>query len=822
MKKNLLIESDKIKSLINRMDKKLSYDEYVIYESKQLLTEVKIDLGNLVNGSLRNIKKFPDIRLRVADEIVEELTAISKFLDGDMKVTLKGKTDEILQALVDSRIIATTDSLPLKKYLETAEGLSNLGNGGKKSDILDVLVKDKTSLDDATDFLIDFLIDNESIALKKFDPLSTDGSKLRKLLKDPENSQLRRSFVETLFSDVWKNWDSISDSFKSIIIKTFKDSKEVEKIMKLDDIKTGNLAGSDIIFKNIDGEDRIFAIKGMDPTLRRYLTEKGGWQIKTWDDYARGAGMKGTKWKQFQIWAMDEGLKKYIKLLKYSIPIGLVGRAVECLLASRNFEPTVKYSDKTKKYVEIEDWDWLDCFSNTWFGDVDVVPDDWKPQFFTWEGMLVPGIGTVGDLSYMLIKSINVLSLEKIIKLVTLEVENDTIKAKKAFYEKLPLIKIIRSKCSVSPEDVQAMKNSAIQKLKQELGDDAPEDAFSIGLDNILGLGMENYQGELNNLINDYQNKVADIDKLKDDVEEIYETNKKYKVKVNIDEYPELNFNPDIKGNLKQGCIIGQTEAAIESFNSHDDLGEKGEQEEVSMKHLYDNSKWNLEWYTETGKLNNESKPSNVSVEYCEYNKDKFKNMLQVLHNIQNNQDVNIAKLEKTIVCSKDNMDKLKIDLENSYLIMQAKEEVMEENPDIKKVFDIIEMEDGVEIQPLGLRTLFCWERKISQYFPIDAYIDTTLNIKFKMGEDDLKNIVLNLPEGTDWKKGSNGINFKLTGKVIDTVGEQLCNCSDGKTKGIEFWDNGTSIDAYDYCMKTFKDKLKKEGIFNKFSDGTN
>ena len=453
---------------------------------------------------------------------------------------------------------------------------------------------------------------------------------------------------------------------------------------------------------------------------------------------------------------------------------------------------------------------------------MDVVSDDWKPGVFTWEGILFPGVGQLVKFIVSTFKNIKVLSLKILIEESTIEVENKIIEEKEDLYSKLPLIQIIRSKCSVNPEDVKSMKNSVLKKIKQKLGEDAPEDDFSIGLDKVLGLGMGKYEGELDNLINDYQNKVADIDKLKDDIKETYDNNKKYKVKVNIDEYPELNFKPDIKGNIKQGCIIGQTNAAIKSFNSHDETGEKGEQEGISMKDLYDNSKWNLEWYTETGKLNDESKPTNVSVEACEYNKDKFKNMLQVLDNIQGNQQGNIDKLEKTIVCSKDNMDKLKTDLENSYLLMKTEEQVVEKDPDIGKMFEIIEMEGGVETEALSLRSLFCWERKISQYFPIDAFIDATLNQSFKMGDDYLKNIVINIPEGTDWKNTDNGISFKLKGDVIDTVGEQLCNCSDGKTKGIEFYDNGKVFDAYDYCMKTFKDKLKEEGIFNKFSDGTN
>ena len=109
MKNNLLIETNKIKSLINRMDKKLSFDEYVIYESKQLLTETTLPFFRKVLSKFDELKVGKSIddlaRMKITDDIIEELEGIGKFLDGDLNVTLKGNIDEIVEALLDNNVL---------------------------------------------------------------------------------------------------------------------------------------------------------------------------------------------------------------------------------------------------------------------------------------------------------------------------------------------------------------------------------------------------------------------------------------------------------------------------------------------------------------------------------------------------------------------------------------------------------------------------------------------------------------------------------------------------------------------------------------------
>jgi hypothetical protein len=105
---------------------------------------------------------------------------------------------------------------------------------------------------------------------------------------------------------------------------------------------------------------------------------------------------------------------------------------------------------------------------------------------------------------------------------------------------------------------------------------------------------------------------------------------------------------------------------------------------------------------------------------------------------------------------------------------------------------------------------------------PLESYIDIVLTLSVKEKNPYLKNILLNMPEGTDWKKsGTNKIMFRLNKDVIDSVGEKLCNCESNKTKGVKYLDEGVEKDAYEYCMKEFKDAIKDAGIWGKFSDGT-
>ena len=827
MKKNLLIESDKIKSLINRMDKKLSYDEYVIYESKQLLTEIRVPLKNRISGSLNNIR-LGRVTKKISKDIVNDLTNINKFLDGDVNVVLKGNTDEIIEALVDSNVLGSTEKLIVKKYLETIDGLSRLGKGGQKSDILDVLVKDGTPLNEATEYMIDVLIENQEVALKKLK--GYEANKLRKIIDDPNNVSLRQDFISSFFSDVWKNWDNMSESFKAKVIRKVKDltTKQVQEIAALDEIAE-DMIGTKVLYKTVDGKTRIIVVNGdgLSDIVEKALKENG-WAIENWKTFTQNAGMKGSGTKQVLMYLKAKTnpiFKWYKKNWKYMAGTALASRVLECFLLSDKWEK-MEETDKTTNEKFVIDYDFLDCLKPQWVGEQDYyVPDDWKPKYFTWEGILLPLGGQLIDLIYFGAKNTKLISFKKMLQYIKMKVGNEYVDAKEAFFDGFNLIQIIRNKCSVNPEDVRIMRDGIKNKLKRDLGDDVPDDEFGIGIDEMLGLGMDKYETKLDDFIDKYQNKVADLDKLRDDIKDQYEKNKKYKLKVNVDEYPELDFTPDVEGKLKESCIVAQTNAAIKSYNAHNEIAKSSEKEGASMEDVYENTKWNLEWYTTTGKLNNESTPNNVSVEACEYNKDKFKNMLQIFEN--KGMNVKIENLDSQIVCSKENMDKLKMDLENSYLLKTKGEEIindLENDEDGERLLELVKNEESIDVKKLALRSLFCWEMKTNQYYPINSYIDMLLNLKLKEGGEGgnyLKNIVLNLRENTDWKKGSGGYNFKLKGEVIDTVGERICNCSDGKTKNIKYNVNGTEVNAYDYCMKAFKQKLKDEGIFNKFSDGS-
>lgn len=676
MKKIIEVNKNKFNLMVERMDRKYTYNESLEKFNKILLTE---GFPKRLISLLKGIDiKSPNLTIFLKS-IEGDKDSIRKLLNtvaDDSGSKLKMFTDDVMNEIKlrieqNGGMLTKFEELGLDMLFKSLRAVDNARMGRTVNTVTGFIEQfpTNTSLKTIEGLLQEFYEDMPYLFNEGMPPGSMSVNKTIKSLIGENIKYLDNSYVEPLLKQV------TTSKWKKLTPK---------KILKLTDDYNGYL-----IYKKDNPNDLYFLERSdYSPEVSSKLKEDPNNVVIDTNKSIADQGKNGENFmnnihsgkisdgsvvytSRFRQWLFGKrGWKKILKGWGFSSAAVLLVKIIDCILASGT-EKTV--ADKSKGTEETITYDFGDCIGTSVPDPVFMI-DDPRPIGVSWWDVV---LGPFAVISYPVRNLASVVSIDfsGFMKGVQRETKNTVYTAMEKSLGGLSIVKILNADCEGNDQEI-------LKSVISETGVGGLGNTLNTLL-GMVGVNANLSSTEVEEHIQKLANTQEEIEELRGELEKQQE-----RIQIEVKGLPEESeFRVEgvsIKEEVKKSCFAAKTKVIAEKIKHL-----KNKQKQSTGNYdcdLYVNT---IDLYTESG-YENTTTPTGV--DKCERNKERLGELFKFYENYTKAAGGSWKSPGvEFIQCSDENLSNLKGNMETCETINKKKEE---NKIEIDVTIDPVEVED--------------------------------------------------------------------------------------------------------------------------------